>query len=302
MASEAVRPGSLRAWLLACRPATLTAAVVPVAVGSACAHAIGGFAARPALACLIGAVLLQVAANFANDVFDFEKGADTAERLGPTRAVQAGLLRPEAVRRGLWIALGLAVLVGIYLTTVAGWPVVAIGVASITAALAYTGGPYPLGYHGLGELFVIAFFGAVAVAGTIYVQAFEIPAFAWLAAVPVGTLASAILVVNNLRDRDTDARAGKRTLAVRLGKQGAIMEYTLLLGAAYAAPVLLFVFAGLSVAVLLPGVTLPRALYLLVQVRRRDGRELNLVLVSTAQLLLTFGLMLAVGIAVGGRS
>jgi 1,4-dihydroxy-2-naphthoate polyprenyltransferase len=301
MASEAIRPGSFRAWLLATRPATLSAALVPVAVGSACAHAAGSFRARPALACLAGAMLLQIAANFANDLFDYEKGADTAERLGPTRAVQAGLLTPRAVKRGLALTLGLALLVGVYLTAIAGWPVVVIGLASIAAALAYTAGPYPLGYHGLGDVFVMLFFGGVAVAGTVYVQALDIPSSTWPAAIAVGALATAILVVNNLRDRETDARAGKRTLAVRWGKQGAIAEYTLLLVMAYAAPVLLVVSGGLAVTALLPGVTLPRALYLLVQVRKREGKELNLVLVSTAQLLLTFGLMLAAGIAVGAR-
>jgi 1,4-dihydroxy-2-naphthoate polyprenyltransferase len=302
MPSKPIRPGSFRAWLLATRPATLSAALVPVAVGSACAHAAGSFRARPALACLAGAMLLQIAANFANDLFDYEKGADTAERLGPTRAVQAGLLSPRAVKRGLAVTLGLALLVGLYLTQVAGWPIVVIGLCSVAAALAYTGGPYPLGYHGLGDVFVMLFFGGVAVAGTVYVQAFDIPSLTWPAALAVGALATAILVVNNLRDRETDARAGKRTLAVRWGKQGAIAEYTLLLVMAYAAPLLLVVTGGLGVTALLPGVTLPRALYLLVQVRKREGKELNLVLVSTAQLLLTFGLMLAVGIAAGART
>src|SRR6185436_13884519 len=170
----------------------------------------------------------------ANDVFDAEKGADTAERLGPTRTVQAGLLSASAVRTGMLVVFGAALLVGVYLTSVAGLTVVWIGLSSIAAAVAYTGGPWPLGYHGLGDVFVMAFFGFVAVCGTAFVQMGRVPELAWWASVPVGALATAILVVNNVRDRETDARAGKRTLAVRLGRGGALGEYFALLAAAYA--------------------------------------------------------------------
>jgi 1,4-dihydroxy-2-naphthoate octaprenyltransferase len=246
-------------------------------------------------------MLLQIAANLANDVFDYEKGADTHERLGPTRAVQAGLLSARSVRRALVIVLGLALGVGVYLTAVAGWPVVVIGLLSIASALAYTGGPFPLGYHGLGDVFVMLFFGFVAVAATTWVQAAEIPPVTWLAALAVGSLATAVLVVNNLRDRDTDVRAGKRTLAVRFGKEAAIWEYKLLLGVALTMP-LVVVYTRLGpVTVLLAAVTLPRALMLMMQIRRRDGKHLNPILVSTAQLLLTYGLSLAAGIALGGQ-
>src|SRR5580692_1531577 len=220
----AAQPGLLRVWLLACRPATLVAAFVPVAVGAACAVADAHFRAGPALAALLGAVFIQIGTNLANDVYDFERGADTAERLGPTRAVQAGLLTARQVRAGMVVAFGLATLAGAYLVSAAGWPVVAIGVLSVASGIAYTGGPYPLGYHGLGDVFVMAFFGFVAVCGTVFVQAHEVPLLAWLAAVPVGAIATAVLVVNNLRDREQDARAGKRTLAVRFGRRAGVVE------------------------------------------------------------------------------
>lgn len=297
---DGVHAGSLRAWLLACRPATLSAAAVPVLVGSAVAHVQGGIRWGPALAALVGALLLQIGANLANDVFDYEKGADTADRLGPTRTVQSGLLSARAVRRAMLLVFGLALLVGVYLTSIAGFAVVAIGLCSIAAAIAYTGGPYPLGYHGLGDVFVMLFFGFVAVCGTAFVQLGTVPMLAIWASVPVGALATAILVVNNVRDRRTDAEAGKRTLAVRLGKAGGVAEYALLVGASYLVPVVLLVTGQVGVWVLLPGATLVFALALVRQVARNEGRALNPTLVNTAKLLLVFGLLFAAGLAVGG--
>lgn len=288
----------MKRWLLASRPATLTAALVPVAVGTACAHAAGGARWGPALAALLGAIWIQIGTNFANDVFDAEKGADTEERLGPTRAVASGLIAPSSMRRAMLLAFALAGLAGVYLVGVGGWPIVAIGVASVLSGIAYTGGPYPLGYHGLGDVFVLVFFGLVAVAGTAYVQLGHVPTLAWWAAVPVGALATAILVVNNLRDRETDARAGKRTLAVRLGRPGAIAEYAALQLVSYVVPTWLYL-QGRTAWVLLPLVTLPWAAALVVQVARREGRPLNATLASTARLLLVFGLLFAVGLAQG---
>jgi 1,4-dihydroxy-2-naphthoate octaprenyltransferase len=205
------------AWWLAIRPATLTASAAPVLVGTGAAWADGRFSLWPAIAALIGASLLQIGANFANDVFDFERGADTHDRLGPQRATQQGWISAEQMKRAMWLTFGGALLTGIYLTAVAGWPVMALGLASIAAAYLYTGGPRPYGYLGLGDLAVFVFFGFGAVAGTYYVQAHSVSTMAWLAAIPIGALATAILVVNNLRDIETDARAGKNTLAVRLG-------------------------------------------------------------------------------------
>src|SRR5882724_6200886 len=228
-----VRPGSLGAWVLASRPKTLSAAAVPVLVGTACAAGRGSLRWGPALAALLGALLLQIGANFANDVFDYEKGADTAARLGPTRAVQAGLLSARSMRLGMGLVFTLALGLGLYLTSVAGYVILVIGCASIASAIAYTGGPYPLGYHGLGDVFVFLFFGLVAVCGTVFVELGRVPGLALFCALPVGALATAILVVNNLRDRETDLGAGKRTLAVRFGRTFAIAQYRSLIAISY---------------------------------------------------------------------
>lgn len=287
----------MRRWILAARPATLTAAFVPVAVGTACAHAAGGLSWGPALAALFGAFWIQIGTNFANDVFDAEKGADTEARLGPTRAVASGLITPRAMRVAIVVAFGLATLCGAYLVWVAGWPVIAIGVASVLSGVAYTGGPYPLGYHGLGDVFVMIFFGFVAVCGTAFVQLGAVPPVALWASVPVGALATAILVVNNLRDRETDVVAGKRTLAVRFGRGGAIAEYMVLIAISYATPTVLFALGLASPWIFLPAITLPWASMLCHQVATRRGRPLNDTLARTAQLLLVYGLLFAAGLA-----
>lgn len=290
------RPSLLGSWVLAARPKTLSAASVPVLVGSACAFALGGFQSGPALAALVGALLLQIGANFANDVYDYEKGADTAERLGPTRAVQAGLITPGAMKRGMYLVFALSLLIGAYLTAVAGPIILAIGLVSIVSAIAYTGGPYPLGYNGLGDVFVFAFFGLVAVCGTAFVQLGEVPALALWCSIPVGALATAILVVNNLRDAEQDARVGKRTLAVRWGQKAAIAEYMLLLAVSYAVPVFLATSSARGRFVLLPLLTLPLARKLMRAVATERGRALNARLAGTAKLLLLFGLLFALGI------
>jgi 1,4-dihydroxy-2-naphthoate octaprenyltransferase len=293
--------GKARAWLLASRPATLTAALAPVAVGTACALHAGGLRVGPALAALLGAVFIQLGTNYANDVFDFEKGADTAERLGPLRVTQAGLLRPAEVRRGMVLAFALAACAGLYLAFAAGPWVIAIGVASILSGVAYTGGPYPLGYHGLGDLFVLVFFGLVAVCGTAFVQVGAVPALSVWAALPVGALATAILVVNNLRDAPTDARAGKRTLVVRLGRTAGLLEYALLMCVSYLVPVALILGGALGAAGLLPLLSAPLALRLIGQVIRAQGAALNPLLGGTARLLLLYSLLFAAGIALDAR-
>lgn len=285
--------------MLAARLPTLTAAIAPVAIGTACALAVGGFRVGPALAALLGALAIQVGANFANDVFDYEKGADTDERLGPPRAVHLGLLTGAEMRRGMFVAFGVAMAAGVYLTASAGPVVVVIGIASILAAIAYTAGPFPLGYNGLGDLFVLIFFGFVAVCGTTFVQAGYVPALSWWAAVPAGALATAILVVNNLRDLETDARAGKRTLAVRFGRRSARMEYYVLFAAAYVVPMGLVLTGRLGAWALLPLLTVPAALALARAVARERGAPMNRLLFGTARLELVFGLLFAVGIALG---
>lgn len=293
------RPSSLAVWWLAARPKTLLAAATPVWVGSACAAAAGAFRWLPAVAALLGAMLLQVAANFANDVFDYEKGADTEARLGPTRAVAAGWLTPRAMRRGLAVVVALVLLVGAYLVSVAGPVLLLIGVLSIVSAVAYTGGPYPLGYHGLGDVFVLAFFGFVAVAGTVFVQLGHVPSMAWLAAVPVGCLATNILVVNNVRDVETDIAAGKHTLPARFGRNFGVMEYWVLLAVSYALPFLPALGRFSYGAGLLPCLTLPLGLHLAAQVARRRGAALNPVLARTALLMFVFGLLFGLSIWLG---
>jgi len=292
-----VAPGSIGAWIVAARPATLTAAFAPVAVGTACAWRVGGFRWDAALAALLGAFLIQIATNFANDMFDFQKGADTEERLGPTRAAQAGLLTVRQLRRGIIVTFALALGTGVYLTWVAGPAVIVIGLASMTAGLAYTGGPFPLAYNGLGDVFVMAFFGFVAVCGTAFVQASFVPQIAWAASVPIGALATGILVVNNVRDFEGDARAGKTTLVVRFGRGAGVREYAFLLAAAYATPIIMFVFGWTSAWVCLPLLTVLWAVGLLRSLVNDRGVALNQTLAQTAKLLSLFGVLFAIGIA-----
>ncbi|HEY1535352.1 MAG TPA: 1,4-dihydroxy-2-naphthoate polyprenyltransferase [Polyangiaceae bacterium] len=295
-----VRPGSLGAWVLASRPKTLSAAAVPVLVGTACASARGALSWGPALAALLGALLLQIGANFANDVFDYEKGADTAARLGPTRAVQAGLISAKSMRRGMLLVFLAALALGLYLTCVAGPVILLIGCASIASAIAYTGGPYPLGYHGLGDVFVFLFFGLVAVCGTVFVELGHVPGLAVWCALPVGALSTAILVVNNLRDRETDLQAGKRTLAVRFGRDFAIAQYRSLIAVSYLVPVALAVLRVTGAEALLPLVSLPLALKTERAVATTEGRALNPLLARTAKLLLVFGVLFALGLSARG--
>jgi 1,4-dihydroxy-2-naphthoate octaprenyltransferase len=291
-------PSPLRTWLLAIRLKTLPAAVVPVVVGTSCAHAVGHVRWLPSLAALLGALLLQIGSNLANDVYDHEKGADTHERQGPLRVVSAGLVTPGAMRVAMLLVFALASLVGAYLTAVAGPAIVVIGLASIASAILYTGGPYPLGYHGLGDVFVLLFFGFVAVCGTAFVNLGRVPIEAVLLSVPVGALATAILVVNNVRDVGTDSQTGKRTLVVRLGRKGGVVEYALLLAAAYFTVLVLFVGGFFGLWILLPLVTAPVAWRLLASVKNHRGPRLNATLAGTARLLLLFGVLLGVGVAV----
>ncbi|MEA4909187.1 MAG: 1,4-dihydroxy-2-naphthoate polyprenyltransferase [Anaerolineaceae bacterium] len=288
-----------QAWLLASRPKTLPAAAAPVIAGCAVAFSEGGFRPGPALAALAGALLLQIGANIANDYFDYQKGADTQERLGPLRVTQAGLLAPQQMVTGMLVVFGLATLVGVYLAFTAGWPVVAIGALSILAALAYTGGPYPLGYHGLGEVFVFVFFGLAAVVGTYFVQTLRVSPAAFLAAVPLGLLTVAILVVNNLRDIATDRDSGKHTLAVRFGERWARGEYALCVYGAYLAVLAAALGGQIEPWSLLVAASLPLAVQRVRRVHRWEGRQLNLLLAQTGQLELVFALLYGLGALIG---
>lgn len=295
-APPGIAPGSVAAWVLACRPATLTAAVAPVLVGTACAHHAGAFDVVIALSALLGAMFLQIGSNLANDVFDYEKGADTSERLGPPRAAQMGLLSPAQLRRGMALSFALATAVGVHLTVVAGPVIVVIGILSILSAIAYTGGPYPLGYNGLGDLFVIVFFGFVAVCGSAFVQLHQIPPLAIFASIPMGALITNILVVNNVRDLPTDIKSGKRTLPVRFGRNAGVSEYALMVFAAYATPLGLVVTGQLGPWALLPLLVLPLSLQQFMRLRREAGRALNAVLVASAKLVFLFAALFALGI------
>jgi 1,4-dihydroxy-2-naphthoate octaprenyltransferase len=298
--AAAVKPSGLRIWLLAARPATLPAAIVPVLVGSVAAlHGLHQFHERVLLPTLLAALLIQIGTNFANDVFDFRRGADTAERLGPLRVTQGGLVTPRQVLLATYVTFGLALLIGVYLVSIGGWPILVIGILCLLAGLTYTGGPWPFGYHGLGDLVCFVFFGVLAVLGSAYLQRLEITPLDIWASIPVGCLVTAILIVNNLRDIDTDRQVGKMTLAVRLGRRGTRIEYAVLVAIAY----LVVAYLGLAQMVgawwWLPLLSLPLAVWLVRFVSRTQGRPLNSALRRTGQLHLVFGLLFAAALWLG---
>jgi 1,4-dihydroxy-2-naphthoate octaprenyltransferase len=286
---------------MAARVRTLPAAVAPVLVGTSLALGAGTFEPLAFLAALLGAVFIQVGTNLSNDYSDARRGADTDDRLGPVRVTAGGLVPPRQVLIATYVSFGLAVACGIYLIAVAGWELLAVGAASILAGVLYTGGPRPYGYEGLGELFVFLFFGVVAVTGSYFVQIQHLPWQAFVTAVPVGLLASAILVVNNVRDVDTDARAGKRTLAVRLGRERTRTLYAAMLTAAFITAPLPWILGSETAWLFLPWLAAPLAVALVRIVRTRtDGPSLNGALARTGALQLLFCLLLCAGILAGG--
>ncbi len=290
------KPSLFRIWWLAIRPRTLPAAASGVVMGSALAWRDGSFQLFPALAALLVALLLQIGSNVANDVYDFERGADTAERHGPLRVTQAKLLAPSQVKQAMWVIFGLAALCGLYLAYVRGWVVILIGLAAIVSAIAYTGGPFPLGYYGLGDLFVFLFFGVAAVAGTYFVQVGSVSTAAWWMSAPVGLIITAILVVNNLRDIDNDRAAGKHTLAVMLGERGAKIEYILCMAIAYLILPVLGLAKMVPVTSLLSWLSLPIAAKATRTVFTQKGRPLNAALAGTGQTALVYSLLFLIGI------
>src|SRR4051794_353596 len=286
---------------MAARPRTLPAAIAPVLVGTAAAiehhgdlRRVGAF-----IAALIGSIFIQIGTNLANDYSDAKRGADTVDRLGPVRVTAAGLVAPRSVLIATWLAFGIAVVAGIYLASVAGWVIIAVGVASIAAGVLYTGGPRPYGYAGLGELFVFLFFGLVAVNGSYYVQLEHLDWLPFGLSVAVGCLVTAILVVNNIRDIDTDRRSGKRTLAVRLGRQRTRSLYVGLVAAAYLALLVTLAANGGPWWTLLGLVSAPLALRPVRAVlTRTDGPALNGALAGTGAVLGAFSLALSAGLLI----
>ncbi|MGN6190428.1 MAG: 1,4-dihydroxy-2-naphthoate polyprenyltransferase [Conexibacter sp.] len=295
--SAMTSPSVVRIWLMAARPKTLPVGLAPVLVGTALAGTADVFHPLRFVAALLGALFIQVGANLSNDYSDARRGADTEDRLGPVRVTAGGLVPPRQVLIATYVTFALAVLCGVYLIAVAGWQLLLVGAASIVAGVLYTGGPRPYGYEGLGELFVFLFFGIVAVAGSFFVQTEQLVWEAFALAVPVGLLASAVLVVNNVRDLETDRRAGKRTLAVRLGRAHTRSLYAAMVYGAFLLTPVTWLFGPLDAWLLLPWLAIPLAAPVVRTVRSRtDGPSLNEALARSGQLELLFCVLLSAGI------
>ena len=293
-------PTGFRVWLVAARPATLPAAIVPVIVGTGAAlHGTHTLNLPVLLPTLLAALLIQIGTNFANDVFDFHRGADTAERLGPLRVTQGGLVTPKQVLIATYLTFGLALLIGVYLVAIGGWPILLIGAVCVLAGLLYTGGPWPFGYHGLGDVVCFLTFGVLAVLGTAYLHILQITPLVGWASIPVGCLVTAILIVNNLRDIETDRRVGKRTLGVILGATGTRIEYAACAAVAYAVVIGLGISGMVGAWWWLPLLSLPLGAWLVRYVARTSGRPLNLALKRTGQLHLLFGVLFALALWLG---
>ncbi len=287
---------SLKNWLLAIRPKTLPAGVAPVLMGTVMAFGDGIGHIPAALVCLLTALLLQIGTNLANDYYDFQKGADTQERVGPTRVTQSGLIPPEQVKAAFIGVFALAVLASIYLVTRGGWPIAVLGVAAILSGIFYTAGRYPLGYMGLGDLLVFIFFGPVAVAGTYYVQSLELNAVIIFAGFAPGLMSVAILTVNNLRDIDSDRKSGKNTLAVRFGRGFALSEYLFCVLGACIVPVFIYMFIEDHVLILVSSaISLAAIPTIKTVLTRTEGVALNTALAATARLLLIYSVLFAAG-------
>ncbi|MFB6166005.1 MAG: 1,4-dihydroxy-2-naphthoate polyprenyltransferase [Haloarculaceae archaeon] len=314
MATADAEVSRTRAWLMAARPQTLPVGVAPVVVGTGLAVHAGVFAAVPAVAALAGALLIQIGTNFANDYYDAVNGADEPDREGFTRVTAGGLIEPGRVKQAMAATYALAIVVGLYLVSIGGVPILVVGLSSIAAGIAYTGGPYPYGYRGLGDLFVFVYFGLVAVTGTYYVQAAAalpsvgafptgippgtVPPAALLASLPAAGLATAVLIVNNVRDRESDAAAGKRTLAVVLGYRWSRLEWLVMVALAYLAPIAFALDPAYGLPALLPLASLPLAGSVgRTVLTRTDGAALNPALERTGQLLALHSVLFAVGLA-----
>jgi len=291
-----IKTNRLKVWVLASRPKTLPAAVAPVIVGTAIALNADKLNIIAALIALICSLLIQIGTNFVNDLYDFLKGTDDENRVGPTRALAAGWISTNQMKLAIYFTFGITFLLGLYLVYLAGWVVLLIGVFSMLAGYSYTAGPYPLAYNGLGDVFVFIFFGIVATVGTYFVQALEFSTFALLASIPVGLLITNILVVNNYRDAEEDKKKDKHTLAVIFGKSFAYYQYLFSLILSYLIPILLFVVYETSVFMILPLLTLPLAIKLQLELNKYSGKRLNKTLEFTAKLSVLFSFLFSLGI------
>ena len=290
----------IQRWWLGIRPRTLPAAIAPVLVGWGIVIGIkiASFKIFPALVILFCSILIQIGTNLVNDVVDFEKGIDTQDRQGPTRVTQAGLLTPSQVRIGVAITFGLAAAAGLYLFFVAGWPVLVIGAAAILAGISYSTGPFPLAHNGLGDLFVLIFFGFVAVCGTVFVLYGSVPLIAWLSGLAVGGLSVNILVVNNIRDIETDRKAGRKTIPVVFGRLTAEIEYGIFFAVAFLMPEFLLLYHLTQIWVLIPLVVLQYGFGVVrAMLSAKEGPMYNKALAKTAQLLLFYSILYALGLA-----
>lgn len=286
----------LDAWILASRPRTLLAAVVPVLVGSAVAINDKKFHPLAAILALICAVLIQIGTNFVNDLFDFLHGTDKKDRIGPQRAVVSGIISAKEMKLGIYFTFGLSLIAGLYLIHLGGWFILIIGVLSIIAGIAYTAGPFPLAYNGLGDIAVFIFFGFVGTVGTYFVQANEITSLVFWSSVPVGALITNILVVNNYRDREEDSSNGKNTLAVIFGERFAQLQYLFFMIISYAILLIVYITYKKSLLIFLPLLSLPLSIKLIKMIFTLRGRELNKTLELTAKLSALYGLLFAAGI------
>ena len=291
-----IKRNKFQVWLLASRPKTLPAAAAPVFVGTAVAYTSNEHNFLAALIALICSLLIQIGTNFVNDLYDFLKGTDDENRVGPTRALAAGWITPTEMKRAIAITFGTTFLFGLFLVYHAGWIILLVGIISIISGYAYTAGPYPLAYNGLGDIFVFLFFGVVATVGTYYVQALHFSWFALLTSVPVGLLITNILVVNNYRDADEDKKKDKKTLAVTFGKRFALAQYYLSILLAFIVPIYIYIQLGTSMFIVLPLISLPFAIKLILQIKKLDGKSLNKTLELTAKFSILFSFLFSIGI------
>ncbi len=294
--AEVHNPTKFESWILASRPKTLPAAIVPVLVGSALAYSDESLKVLPAIVTLICSLLIQIATNFTNDLFDFLKGTDKKDRSGPTRVVVAGLITPNEMKYAVIFTFGLAFILGLYLVSIGGWLILIIGIISILAGLAYTAGPYPLAYNGLGDIFVFIFFGLIGTVGTYYVQTTQISPLAFWSSIPVGALITNILVVNNYRDTDEDKVSGKRTLSVIFGKRFARLQYVFFMIISYLILIVVYFTFKQEVWIFLPLLTFPLSLKLIKMIYTLEGKELNKTLELTAKLSAIYAVLFSIGI------